>query len=351
MTSAHPPTVSLTATASELPIAWDVMPVGHDPQQTAPAPNYMVLLPGKPAEVTMRARNNGEQRVHLRLEIEGDFPVDWLVQEGWQPLEDQLRWGRPLGALEPGSGLHETVTFAVPAKFFEQQTALVQQETLQLEHRGFVYLFGSLSEAENGRLVGYQPISLYVRPPANYLDFLPEIYQQSDFLSRFLTIFEQAFDPTMQTLDGFWAYLNPLTAPKALLPFLAEWVAWPMNPRWTVTQQRRLIRHAVEIYQWRGTHRGLQFALSLVSGLPQDDRYIEIVEDHQTDFVLGDITLADAPSLGGGRPFHFTVTLRPATPEQAERLDEAIIRAVIEQEKPAFCTYDLAIATPDSHHP
>jgi phage tail-like protein len=349
MTSSQPPAISLTATAAELPVSWDVAPAKNDPLQTANATNYMVVLPNKPSDMMLRAYNNGEHQVHLRLEIEGDFPASWFLAEGWEQLGRQQRWKRTLDPLLPRDHLSEIITFTVPPDFFEQQRALVHQEKLHLEHQVRLYLFGDTSKTEPERLVGYQAMSLYVRPPIDYLDFLPEIYQQSDFLSRFLSIFEQGFDPTVQTLDAFWAYLNPLTAPKALLPFLAEWVAWPMNPRWTVKQQRRLIRYAVEIYQWRGTHRGLQFALSLVTGLPQDDQHIAIAEDHLTDFVIGDITLADAPSLGGGRAFYFTVTLRPSTPEQANYLDEAIIRAVIEQEKPAFCTYDLFIDSAFSH--
>ena len=46
------------------------------------------------------------------------------------------------------------------------------------------------------------------------------------------------------------------------------------------------------------------------------------------------------PSWGGGRPFHFSVILRPPS---SARLDEGLVRTIIEQEKPAFCTYELAI--------
>jgi len=345
MTQSSRPAVSLTATSTELPVAWDVMPVGGE-EHTARAVHYLVLFPGKPGDIILRVRNHGEQAIQLRLEVGGDFPTEWVSDERWHYQQEQNRWTLPLGALEPRSHVSETVSFQIPRDFFEQQRALVHQHHLELNHQSFLYLYGSLGDQQPERLVGYQVVDCYVRPVTGYLDFLPEIYQQSDFLGRFLTIFEQAFDPTIQTLDTFWAYLDPLTAPKSLLPFLAEWVAWPMNPNWTLKQQRRLIRHAVEIYQWRGTRQGLQLALSLITGLPQDDAHIDIIEETDTDFVLGDITLGDAPSLGGGRAFHFAVLLRPDDAIQFAQLDEAMIRAVIEQEKPAFCTYDLAIAQP-----
>jgi len=59
-----------------------------------------------------------------------------------------------------------------------------------------------------------------------YAKFLPAIYQELDFVGRFLKIFEQAFEPAVNSLDTLWAYLDPTTAPQGLLPFLAHWVGW-----------------------------------------------------------------------------------------------------------------------------
>lgn len=362
MTPAFRPTVSLAATPTELPVAWDVIPLGGDQQEPERATNYLLLFPGKPGEILLRTRNNGEHPIQLRLEVKGNFPPGWMSDPRWQPVyggesangntpatptNAPSRWTLPLETLAPRTGLSETISFQVPTDFFEHPQALTLNPQLMLECQGHLYLYGALPHHAGDRLVGYQVLDLYVRPPATYLNFLPEIYQQSDFLGRFLTIFEQAFAPTMDTMDAFWAYLDPLTAPKALLPFLAEWVAWPLTETLTLKQQRRLIRHAAEIYQWRGTRRGLQLALSLVTGLPQHDRHIEITEDHQTDFVLGQVTLGDRPALGGGKAFHFSVVLRPESAAEADHLQdqEAMIRAIIDQEKPAFCTYDLAIAS------
>lgn len=353
MTSPSRPSVSLTTTSTELPVAWDVLPLGAgqtDMQQVDA--NALMLFPDRPGEVLMRVRNNGSQPMHLQLEIEGDFPADWLDDPRWQRVANQSRWQLTLDALSSNHSRSEALTLKVPKDFFEQQSALNQAERLTLEHSSQIYLYEQGTE----RLVGYQTMDLLVRPTATYLNFLPEIYQQSDFLGRFLTIFEQGFDPTMQTLDTFWAYIDPLTAPRALLPFLAKWVAWPLDPKLTERQQRRLLRHAAEIYQWRGSKHGLQLALSAVTDLPleQDDDdndiYIIISEGHLTDFVLGDNSpsLGDSPSLGGGMAFHIQVTLHPQNAEQAQMLqsNEEVIRAIIEQEKPAFCTYELVFGEP-----
>jgi hypothetical protein len=47
--------------------------------------------------------------------------------------------------------------------------------------------------------------------------------------------------------------------------------------------------------------------------------------------------------IGGGRPYHFIVRLRPDQPDQ---IDEQLVRDIIEREKPAFCTYELDLVNP-----
>ena len=362
MTQAIQPAISLTVTPTEPHAPWEVMPVGQQKSRQLQSANgnlavsaeHLVLLPGMPGDIQLRTKNNGTQSLRLRLEIEGDFPAAWFADERWVSVDPQTdrnsqrRWSLPLDPLDANSERYETATFQVDDRFFEHADALAQIPNLDLEYQGRCNLYAAKAEGQGGeRLVGCQPIHLFVRPSANYLACLPDIYQ-SDFLGRFLTIFEQAFDPTMQTMDLLWAYLDPLTAPAALLPFLSEWVAWPMNPQWTLKQQRWLIRHAVEIYRWRGTRRGLQFALSLVTGLPREDRYIDIVESDQKELILGDVNFEDVPILGGGKAFHFSVTLRPDTLEQRNQFDEETVRSVIEQEKSAFCTYDLIVEVGES---
>ena len=258
--------------------------------------------------------------------------------------EDQPFTSLPF-RIEAQQTLYQTLEFTLPCEFFEESQALLKQSQLALEYPSELFLYQAPLNGGSPRLIGYQSFDISTRPSRVYLDFLPEIYQESDFLGRFLSICEQALEPSFEMADQFWAYLNPLTAPKALVPFLAHWVAWPMNPRWTLSQQRRLIRHAVEIYQWRGSRYGLQLCLHLCTGLPLDDRHIQIEDAETVGFTLGDAVLSDEPCLGGGVAYHFAVTLRSDTTEQAHALHtaEAALRSLIEQEKPAFCTYDLRL--------
>ena len=55
--------------------------------------------------------------------------------------------------------------------------------------------------------------------------------------------------------------------------------------------------------------------------------------------MLGESSIGDAV-LGGGRAFHFVVRLRFDRPMH---LNEGLIRRIIEQEKPAFSSYELFV--------
>lgn len=296
--------------------------------------NNLLLHPGEPGEMLVQLENLGARALRWRLEIEGDFPLNWC---SWQQEEPE--------EIAPNQKVDKALCFQIPEDYFESQEALnYGRSRLKINYETQVYVY---AETETARqLVAYQVFNLCVRPPSSYLNFLPAIYREVDFIGRFLTIFEQAFDPAVQTIDVLWAYLDPLTAPEALLPFLAHWVAWPIDRRWDTKQQRRLIRNAVELYRWHGTRRGLRFYLHLYTELPLDEdlpeaeKHISIEEIFSNGFALGKTLIGTDSMLGGGRPFHFIVRLRPSPSKQ---IDERLVRDIIDREKPAFCTYDLLI--------
>jgi phage tail-like protein len=304
--------------------------------QTGAVTNALLLIPGQSGEITVQMENSTAE------------PLPWDIEITDLQKIRQVEYIDPpvLADIPSGETKYASLKFRVPTDFFEHPEALnIQQKTLQSDSMIKISVFARLQGIRT--LVKDECFYFAVRSPCTYLDFLPEIYRESDFMGRFLMIFEQTFDPDIQTLDTLWAYLDPLTAPKAMLPFLAHWVAWDMEPRWTLKQQRRLIRHAVELYRWRGTREGLRLFLHLYTDLPLDEdlpeseKHIGIVEDFNRKFVLGEVRFDQNPKLGGGRPYHFSVTLRS---EYSERIEEPLVREIIERYKPAFCTYDLQLS-------
>lgn len=301
--------------------------------QSSPARSQIgvLLRPGEPSEVVVQVQNLSPYLMSLQFQVDGDFPTQWC-RIGTEGLD-----------LLPHHQMDGVLYFAMGADFFEQQTADLP---LKLNYTGRFTVTATLP-ATGERISEQRAFKLWVRPDSLYLDFLPDIYRDVDFIGRLLKIFEQAFEPSVNTLENLWAYLDPLTSPQALLPFLAHWLGWSFQVPIDVQRQRFLIRHALQIYRWRGTRRGLRFYLHLATGLPLDehrdreiDKHIGIVDSHSQGFVVGRAYLGQDTHLGGSLPFHFTVTLRP---EPHHIVDEALVHILLRQEKPAFCAYELNI--------
>jgi hypothetical protein len=81
--------------------------------------------------------------------------------------------------------------------------------------------------------------------------------------------------------------------------------------------------------------------LPLDEDLPEAEKHISIEEIFTRGFVMGETLIGTDSMLGGGRPFHFIVRLRP---EPDRRIEERLVRDILDREKPAFCTYDLLIS-------
>jgi phage tail-like protein len=155
---------------------------------------------------------------------------------------------------------------------------------------------------------------------SRYLQHLPAMYQEDEFLGRFLMIFEDTLSPVEHTLENIHLYFNPMLAPEGFLPWLASWIDLVLDENWPLQKRRELIRAGVELYHWRGTRRGLHEYLRIYTDVEP-----EIIE-HFTE--------------EEGGPHRFTVVIRVEDPTS---LDERRVRQVINAEKPAHTVYDLRI--------
>jgi phage tail-like protein len=311
-------------------------------KNTDPEPHRLRVTPGECSQLLLQIKNIAPDRnLSLRASVIGDFPPEWIGNTGSDTGSD-----RSLSLqLEPSATKIEQINFNLTSpdltKLFEDRTfSDVKTTPFQIDYRAqvLVYLDDEETSDNTAQLVGTVDFLIHLRPRSLYLDFVPAIYREVDFIGRFLKIFEQSFEPAVDILQTLWAYLDPNTAPSQILPFLAYWVGWPGQVPWDELKQRQLIRRAIEIYRWRGTKYGLQLYLHLYTGLAKSQIHIE--ESFNRSFELGKSQLGPMTLLGNGRPYHFCVRLTPPR-EELDRLDEPLIRTIIEQEKPAFCTYDL----------
>lgn len=171
-----------------------------------------------------------------------------------------------------------------------------------------------------------QPVKPASKPSADssdstYLRYLPDIFQENDFLRRFLHIFEDIWEPLEQRQDHIEMYFDPLTCPVSFLPWLASWLDFPLNMYWPEAQYRRVLAQAMELYRWRGTQYGLVRMIELFTGLTP-----EITESPSDPFV-----------------FHICITLSAGS--SGESFDQGLIEELIQTHKPAHAGYLLEVKT------
>jgi phage tail-like protein len=159
---------------------------------------------------------------------------------------------------------------------------------------------------------------------STYLDYLPGMFTDNEFLGRFLLIFESILSPLDRTVGNLGHYFDADLAPADVLPWLGGWVGLVLDDRWPEGRRRDLIRSAAELYAWRGTRRGLSTFVRLYTGITP-----EIVEPTSAE-VAADRNQA----------YTFTLRLRQAA---GQPIDRAMLQTIIDIEKPAFAACSLDI--------
>ncbi|MCL4240939.1 MAG: hypothetical protein KJ048_06255 [Dehalococcoidia bacterium] len=157
---------------------------------------------------------------------------------------------------------------------------------------------------------------------SNYLEYLPGIYHDSDFLGRFLLIFEHILSPIDRTIENIPDYFDPDLAPPDVVTWLGSWLGLVLDARWPDERRRDVVKAAPELFRWRGTRRGLSHFLRLYTGVEP-----EIIEPSLRD-VANDRT----------RAYRFSVRIRVG---RRSPLSRQLVETIIETEKPAFAACSL----------
>lgn len=171
-------------------------------------------------------------------------------------------------------------------------------------------------------------------------NLLPQVIRQTlrpgSALNALLEVMELLHEPAEDVLAHLETYFNVYSTPDIFVPYLASWVDldrfYPyfseqprelqrtVDPISTGTGQlRELIAAAAYLSQWRGTAKGLKLFLETATGM-NGFELVENVED----------------AGGNPRPFHIRI-LAPS--DAAPHV--ALIERIVEQEKPAYVSYDL----------
>lgn len=180
--------------------------------------------------------------------------------------------------------------------------------------------FGSPAAEETLALPIGRPTFAQPRPSdsaSHYLQQLPAVFQESDFLGRLLLIFETIWEPLEWRHDHFEQYFDPRTSPASFLPWLASWLHLTVNPHWPEDRRRLLLDEAMELYRWRGTPYGLMRMIEVCTGVQ-----VQITE-------------------AGAEPFTFRVRF----PAGGGSGQGDLIEQLVATHKPAHVGYVLEVST------
>lgn len=153
---------------------------------------------------------------------------------------------------------------------------------------------------------------------------LPVGMTEDEFLVRFLSIFQEVAETVHRQIDHLPHLFDVTVAPPAMVRALGQWIGleW-VDSSLPDSLQRQIVRSYFSILSQRGTKRGMQQLLEIVSGAPAE------VTDGGGVFHEG-----EAPQNAAH------VTLRV---ESSGWATEADLLRIVRSELPASVTFDLFV--------
>lgn len=165
------------------------------------------------------------------------------------------------------------------------------------------------------QVIGYLPG--VPRDKSNWMKYLPEVFDQFEFIGRYLLIFESMAAPLFWTIDNFDLYLAPEVTTKEWIQWMSSWFDLLVLPELPMDTQRRIMEQLGWLFLRRGTPSGLERLLELYFNVTP-----EIIEDGNC---------------------HFTVRLPLSEREEDDGLGREVADRLINSQRPAFSSYTLEI--------
>jgi len=140
------------------------------------------------------------------------------------------------------------------------------------------------------------------------MENLPSIYQRAESQpGSFLRALVGVLETTTQSLDtriaAMGRRIDPSTAPKEWLDFVARWLGVPWDDGLDLEQKKAIVRRARDLAKGRGTRAGLEALLeSIAPGTPRRFRVTDSTADFGFATVGGDGCAGSSlPAMLGGR--------------------------------------------------
>ncbi len=199
------------------------------------------------------------------------------------------------------------------------------------------------------QLIVRKKLEVQIRAKGEYLKYLPMLYEEDDFMGRYLMIFERMWQPIETRINNIWDYFDPKLMPSNILAYMANVLDLDYDPNWPENRRRRMVEMGIQMHRLRGTKRGLQQILEIYTGGD-----VQIVERTAQSMTVGvSSKLGIGMALGhDNQPNTFQVNISVDAPAGlANKKEKAAykkqlyseMKSVINAHIPAQATYKLAL--------
>ncbi|MDQ7024439.1 MAG: FHA domain-containing protein [Anaerolineae bacterium] len=262
---------------------------------------------GRSRENNMTLNHREISRQHMRIAWQDDnrYYVEDLNSSNGTYLNEEKLKGRDPIPLQEGDYVRFGPFLLTIIEIFEEKR----------ERPRLGLLGASLEPTSNGH-VTYPPG--IPRDKSTWLKYLPSIYEDDEFLGRYLLIFESIMSPITWVIDNFDEYLGPEMAPVEWVQWLAGWFDVLLVPEVPEARQREVLKQIGWLFLRRGTPTGLERLLELYFGV--------------------NVTILE-PS---DQPCHFIVQI-PLSQSEV-KVDRETVEFLIRSQTPAFASFDVQIS-------
>lgn len=262
---------------------------------------------GRSRENNMTLNHREISRQHMRIVWQDDnrYYVEDLNSSNHTFLNEEQLKGRDPIPLQEGDYVRFGPFLLTIIEIFEEK-----------RERPRLGLLGATPEPISNGHVTYPPG--IPRDKSTWLKYLPSIYEDDEFLGRYLLIFESIMSPITWAIDNFEEYLGPEMAPVEWVQWLASWFDVLLVPEVPEARQREVLKQIGWLFLRRGTPAGLERLLELYFGVN-----VSILE----------------PS---DQPTHFIVQI-PLSQSEV-KVDRETVEFLIRSQTPAFASFDVQIS-------
>jgi phage tail-like protein len=168
---------------------------------------------------------------------------------------------------------------------------------------------------------------------------MPAMYLEDSFVQRLAAALDEVLAPIFSSLDNLESYFDPDLTPDDFLQWLGGWVGLALDESWPLERRRAVLAEAVDLYRVRGTSRGLEAHLRLLTGTD-----VEIEETGGTAWS----TSADGEPPGSP---HFALQVRVRAGGLPPGLDAARLDALVAGAKPAHVVHRVQLVADEPAPP